>query len=174
MKHLNPQKAVLICLLAGLVAGFTGCFASKYTLVPPEQAKVDRKYVGDWDAINTKGDHVTFIIRNIDDKLFTIQTRDQENKGDSYVGFLADVKGTTFAEVRELPEDGTIHDEWMLMKISLVDGKLLLDQLDQDKMKNVQIASSQQLRAFLEEHLNDPAIYAKDEFIAATRIVARQ
>ena len=172
MSHRSISRSAFACLLVGLVLGFAGCFASKFTLIELDKAKVDRAYLGDWDAANVKGDHVALTIRNIDDKLYYVETREKHaaSKVDRYVGFIADVKGVRFAHVRPITEDGNVPDQWIIMRIELADQKLTIKQLGEDFMKDKTIESAEQLRQVLEDNVNNEAMYPKDELITATRV----
>lgn len=160
---------LLLCVgLIGVLA-FAGCWGSKYTLIPPEQAKVDRAYVGDWDAANAKGEHAGLIIRNIDDKQYYVETQDNSQKTARYVGFLAPVKNATFAQLRELSDDGSIPEAWIIIRIELADKKMTLRQLSDDFFKDKTIESAEQLRRVIEENLDNSQMYAQDETITAMR-----
>jgi hypothetical protein len=167
----NAPALWLSLALAMLIAG---CWASKFTLVSPDKARVDRKFVGDWNAVNPGGDQALLVIRNIDDHLYYIETRDQKDPAQvsRYVGMMADVNGATFAHLRPLSDDGSIPEDWLLMRVALgEDGKLTIDQLDEQFMNQHQIESAEQLRLILEQNLNKEAMYDKDERITATRVV---
>jgi len=166
---MRPRNLILSCSLICLLI-FAGCWGSKFTLIPPEQAKVDHAYIGDWDATNAKGEHASLIIRNIDDKQYFVETRDNDGKNTArYVGFLAEVKSVTFAHLRPLQDDGTIPDSWIIMRIELADKKMTLRQLSEDYFKNKTIDSPAALRQTLENNLDNPQIYAQDETITATQ-----
>jgi len=160
---------LMICLL-----GFAGCLVSKFTLAPLEQAKVDRAYVGNWDTSNTPGnDHADLIIRNIDDKMYYVELREKDKPdAERYVGFIADVKGVTFAHLRPMQADGDIPDEWVIQRIAIKDGKLSIRGLSEDFFKAKKIESAQQLRQVIEENLDNDAMYDKDS-VTATRIAAK-
>jgi hypothetical protein len=162
----------VVWVLAAVLVG--GCWASKFTLVSPEKAVVDRKYVGDWEAVNASGDQALLVIRNIDDHLYYIETRDKKEPAQvsRYVGMIADIKGATFAHLRPLSDDGSIPQEWLLMRVAMGDdGKLTIDQLDEQFMNQQKIESAEQLKEVLEQNLNKEAMYDKDERITATRVV---
>ena len=164
-------RNLILCVAAIGLLSLVGCFATKFTLIAPDTAKVDRAYIGDWDAINAKGEHASLIIRNIDDGRYYVETHDLDGKNVSrYVGFLASVKNATFAHVRPLQDDGSIPDGWIIMRVELADKKLTLRQLSDDFFKGKPIDSSDQLRQILEANLDNQQLYANDETITATRI----
>jgi hypothetical protein len=163
-------------LLIGSLLMFAGCWGSKYTLINPEAAKVDRAYLGNWNATNSKGESSSLIIRNIDDKMFYVETKDgakQYPEGISrYIGFLAPVKGAVFAHLKNLQEDGNVQEDWLAMRLELTGDKLVIRQLKEDYMKEKSITSAEQLRKVIEQNLDDAAMYDKDEVVTATRVPA--
>src|SRR4051812_44830628 len=116
MSRMNLSRTLLATALLGLTVGFAGCFGTKFTLIDPAKAHVDRNFVGDWNAVNAKGDAADLIIRNIDDKFYYVETRsaggENGKKADRYVGFTVDVNGLTFAHLRPIQEGGDIPDTW--------------------------------------------------------------
>jgi hypothetical protein len=170
MESMRLIRGLLASLLVGLLL-VAGCWGSKITLIPPDQAKVNRAYVGNWDAVSTSGDHTSLVIRNIDGKLYYIETRDKDAKDiNRYIGFIADVKGATFAHVKPLEEDGDNPEEWILMRVAIADNKLTLEQMKEDFFKDKKIESPAQLRQILESNLNNEAMYHKEAMITATRV----
>jgi len=161
---------------AALLLTFAGCWGSKYTLINPDQARVDRAYLGNWSAVNSKGESSSLIIRNIDDKHFYVETKEgakQYPEGISrYIGFLAPVKGATFAHLKNIHDSGDVQEEWMLMRLELNGDKLIIRQLKEDYMKEKNIASAEQLRKVIEQSLEDGGMYDKEEVLTATRLPA--
>jgi hypothetical protein len=163
-------KSTLAVSLAALLI-FAGCFASKFTLIPPDKAKVDRAYCGDWDYVNTKGEHFVMAIRNVDDKLYYIDSRKEDAAEVSrFVGFICDVRNATFAHVRGLPDDGTVAEEWLIMRLELTGEKLVIRQLSDEFFKSQPINSAEQLKQVIEQNMGTEAMYNKEETVTATRI----
>jgi hypothetical protein len=158
-------------LLLGTLLVFAGCFGTKFTLIPPDKAKVDKAYCGDWDYVNTKGEHFVMGIRNIDDKLYYIDSRKEDSPDvQRFVGFITDVKNATFAHVRGLGDDGNNPEEWLVMRLELTGEKLVIRQLSDEFFKSHPISSSEQLRQVIEANMGADAMYDKDETVTATRI----
>ncbi|HEV8291147.1 MAG TPA: hypothetical protein VGP94_04470 [Tepidisphaeraceae bacterium] len=163
----------MLCF-ATLLLMFAGCWGSKFTLVNPDQAKIDHAYLGNWSVVNSKGESSSLIIRNIDDKLFYVETKEgakQYPEGITrYVGFLAPVKAATFAHLRHLQDDGHVQEDWLLMRLELNGDKLTIRQLKDDYMKEKNITSSEQLRKVIEQSIDDGSMYDKEEVLTATRL----
>src|SRR2546423_15704803 len=143
------SRLLLALLFAASLLMFAGCWVSKYTLINPDQAKVDRAYLGNWNAVNSKGESSSLIIRNIDDKMFYVETKDgakQYPEGISrYIGFLAPVKGALFAHLKQLQDNGDVQEDWLAMRLELNGDKLVIRQLKEDFMKEKNITSADQM-----------------------------
>jgi len=170
------SRLLLTLCFAALLLMFAGCWGSKFTLISPEAAKVDRAYIGNWSVVNSKGESSSLIIRNIDDKMFYVEAREgakQYPEGISrYVGFLAPVKGATFAHVRQVQDNGDVQEDWLLMKLELNGERLVIRQLKDAYMKEKNITSAEQLRKVVEQNLDDGSMYDKEEVLTATRLAA--
>ena len=166
-------RLLLTFCFAAMLLTFAGCWGSKFTLIAPLAAKVDRTYLGNWSAVTSKGESSSLIIRNIDDKMFYIETKDgakQYPEGISrYIGFLAPVKGATFAHMKQIQDSGDPQEDWLLMRLELNGDKLVIRQLKEDYMKEKNIASAEQLRKVIEQSMDDGSMYEKEEVITATR-----
>jgi hypothetical protein len=173
---LSLRKLSLLSALVLFAGLFAGCFGSKFTLIPPEKAVVERKYVGDWDAVDANGNRTSIVIRNLDEKFFYVETSNPGRENVSrYAGFTATVKGATFAHLRTLSDDGSIPDTWLLMRVELSsEGKLFISQLDEEFFNDKTIESAEQLRDVIEKNVNAEAMYDKDETVTATRAVKQE
>jgi hypothetical protein len=183
MTRISTPKILLAVLLVGVMLVFAGCFMTKYTLIPPDQARVNRAFVGNWnsDSFRPEGRDAGLVIRNIDDKLYYVEwaTANDAPGGTGRdltraVGFIADVKGVTFAQLRGLGKDGSLDDEWLLVRLELAGDKLTIRHLSEDFFKDKKIESSAQLRQVLEQNLNNESMYAKDEEYVATRAAEKK
>src|SRR4051794_9198947 len=114
-----------LTLAAALVPLLVGCFETKYSLAPSDSATVNLAYVGDFDVVdrdNPGADRKTHIsIRNLDGKHYFVEWTepDKADKPTRMIGFTADVKGVTFAHLRNLTDDGSIPDTHLLMRVEL-------------------------------------------------------
>ena len=165
-------RALILALLA-LTLFLPGCWSSKFTLIKQDDARVDKNLLGNWNALNAKGESATLIIRNIDDKNYYIETHDsakQYPEGVSrYIGFTAPLKDATFAHLKELQPDGNVPEEWLLVRIELKNDKLTIRHLKDEFMKSKTITTPDQLRQVLEQNLDDTTMYDPNETITATR-----
>jgi hypothetical protein len=173
MTLLRISRLLLTLCFALLLLMFAGCWGSKFTLINSDQAKVDRAYLGNWSVVNSKGESSSLIIRNIDDKLLYIETKEgakQYPEGISrYIGFLAPVKGATFGHLKQLQDDGNVQEDWQLMRLELNGDKLVIRQLKEEYMKGKNITSAEQLRKVIEEGMEGGSMYEKEEVLTATR-----
>lgn len=169
---LAPKTSrIALAVLLSLTLVFAGCFASKFTLIALDKAKVDKAYVGDWDLVNPKGEHADLVIRNIDDKTYYVEVKGKtETKPSRYVGFTVPVGNATFAHVRPLQDDGSVPDGWILMRVQIADGWITLRQLSEDFFKDKPVGSAEQLRAVIEKNVETEAMYARDEVLTGKKI----
>ncbi len=151
------------CFAASLLM-FAGCWGSKYTLINPDQAKIDRAYLGNWNALNSKGESSSLIIRNIDDKMFYVETKEGAKQYPEGI--------SRYIHLKQLQDDGNVQEDWLVMKLELSGDKLIIRQLKEEYMKEKNITSAEQLRKVLEQNLEESAMYEKDEVVTATRLAA--
>jgi len=168
------SRLLLTLCFALLLLTFAGCWGSKFTLINSDQAMVDRAYLGNWSVVNSKGESSSLIIRNLDDKMLYIETKEgakQYPEGISrYIGFLAPVKGATFGHLKQLQDDGNVQEDWMLMRLELNGDKLVIRQLKEEYMKGKNITSAEQLRKVIAESMEEGTMYEKEEVLTATRL----
>jgi hypothetical protein len=138
---------------------------------------MNRAYLGDWDAVNVKGNHSVIFIRNLDDKQYYVETHttgdDGKDQVSRYVGFLANIKAATFAHVRPIQDDGNVADQWLLMRVELTGDKMIIRQFSDEFFKAKTIDSAEQLRRVIEENMGNDHMYGKDETVTATRVATK-
>jgi hypothetical protein len=161
------MRRAILAGISVLALFLIGCYTSKFTVGSPQQAKVDRAYVGDWEFKD--GDKITHIvIRNLDDKNYYVEMNAEGEKPDRYTAFIGTIKGVQFANLRNLTADGAVPEEQTIMRVGLKDGKLELRSLKESFFKDQPIESQAQLTALIEKNLETPAMY-DDEPVIATR-----
>jgi hypothetical protein len=163
------RRATLLTGTLLLALFVVGCYTSKFTIGSEEQAKVDRNYIGDWEAKD--GDKtMSLIIRNLDDKNYYVELT-EDNKTSRYTAFIGAVKDAQFANLRELTDDGTIQDERLIMRVGLKDGKLELRNLKDEFFKDQTVDSQAQLTSLIEKNLENKDLY--EESVVLTRAVSK-
>jgi hypothetical protein len=163
--------ALALALLLPLLAG---CFETKYSLGPADSATVNPAYVGDFEVIdraNPGAERKTRVaIRNIDGKRYFVEWTDPDKpEGPTrMVGFTADVKGVTFAHLRNLSDDGSIPDTHLLMRVELKDNnqQLVLHNLRKEFFDDKNIDSDAKLRQVVEQGLDDSGMYEEGDVLA--------
>ena len=166
------MRLLLTLLCTSVLLGVVGCFETTLSLGPERDAKVDPAFCGNWEVPNP--DHpdqqkVSLVIRNIDGRKYYVEWTDPNDKSSKtlrMVGYTADVKGTIFAHLRDLPEDGTIPDKHMVMRIALKDGQLALRNLDEKFFKEKPLETDADFRRLVEENLDNSAMYDEGEIMA--------
>ena len=149
-------------VLAAMLA-ISGCLETKFTIGDKEHAAVDRGYVGDWAAAGN--DRSRVIIRNLDDRQYYVEDDEPEHKPARMVGFITQIKSASFAQLRELPEDGSVPDKYLVLRVERKDDKLTLRQLNDKFFASQSIASSADLRHVIEENLENKEMYDGDPVV---------
>ena len=92
------------------------------------------------------------------------------------VGYTADVKGVTFANLRSLSDDGTIDDKFLVMRVSLsADGaKLTIRNLKDKLFRANNIDSQAALNKTIESNLENNDMYDGDANIATRDVPTTQ
>jgi hypothetical protein len=153
--------------LAALV--FTGCLDTKFPIASDDPPKVDRNFVGDW-TVQTKEPHQpSLVIRNWDNKEYYVEWSDKASDPPLRMrGFLVNVDGASFANLLKLEDDGSISDSYLIIKVSLKDDVLTIQNLDEHFFKDNPPADGKQLRAIIAKNLANSKMY-DDEPMRATR-----
>jgi hypothetical protein len=160
--------SVLLVLLSGL-----GCYETEYPLGSPDKSTVDRAYVGDFTM--TDADKVYSIaIRNLDGHQYYVemaQTNQNDKGPDRRVGYTADVNGVTFANLRQLTDDGSVSNKFLVMRVSISsDGsKLTLRNLNDKFFSDKSIDSQAALTKLIQDNLDNNDMYDGDA-VVATRV----
>jgi hypothetical protein len=166
-----------LCCLALLVTA-AACYTTKFSLGSREQAVVDRKFVGNWELADPDEPGkppIVMLIRNIDDHQYYVEYNEPGNdKGPQrFTGYLAAVKGVSFAHLRPLSDDGEVSEECILIRMGLTsDDKLTIRQLaDNDKpfWKEHAVDSAASLRKVIEANLDNDQMYEKNT-VTGTRV----
>ncbi|MGD0769962.1 MAG: hypothetical protein ABSB42_17390 [Tepidisphaeraceae bacterium] len=186
--------AALACVVPALLFAL-GCYETEYPLGSADKAAVDPAYVGDFamadetasvsfDSQNgisstktttDESQSTTIIIRNIDNHLYYVEwgkTKNAKPDRSRMVGYTSDVNGVTFANLRELTDDGSIDKKFLVMRISLSadHAKLSLRNLKEDFFKDKNVNSSDALQTLIAANLENDQMY-DGEAVVATRVV---
>jgi uncharacterized protein (DUF1810 family) len=146
--------------LCAVLVFLAGCYETTVMLAPAGQSKMDRALVGDWSfpAVGeTKA--ATLVLRNLDDKAYLVQWTESGEKSSLAVGYLFEVKGVRFAQVRNLPDDGSIADKYTTLRIDASDGKLSFRNLNDKFFEGKPVDSAEKLRQVLEANLDSNDMY---------------
>ncbi len=170
MRPFTHLSLIVLASLALLTIG--GCLESEVVISSEQPMAVDRRYVGDWKDAEKE---LTLIIRNWDDREYYIESTPADEGATTRLrGFTVDVNGVSFAHLRELTDDGSIPNKFLIMRVHLADGTLTLRNLDPGFFRDKDISTGKGLREALAENLEDEAMYAKGPAVSLTRNPARQ
>ena len=153
-------------LMSGtLFAVAAGCLETETVLAPPEQGVVDAKLVGDWKIAGEDGKSTDVTVRNFDGHMFYVEMREADHDAERYAAHIAQVKGASFAHIRPLSDDGTIERKYVLMRVDRVDdNKVNLRHFKEDFFADKPHETTAQLRAIIEQNLDNAAMYDGDPF----------
>ena len=171
---LRFRTLAAVALIAPALLFAVGCYETQYPLGSPDKATVDPAYVGDYlvpkDKDNDKP--LSIVVRNIDDHLCYVEWRSGEDQPDRRVGYSADVNGVTFANLRDLTDDGSIEKKFLVMRVSLSADhtKLSFRNLKEEFFKDKNINSSDALEAVIAANLENDQMYDGPP-VVATRVV---
>jgi len=168
-RRISSTAGGLLLLLA-LVGGL-GCYETEYPLGSADKSTVDRAFVGNFTM--TDADKVySIVIRNLDGHQYYVelaQTNQKDNGPDRRVGYTADVNGVTFANLRQLTDDGSISNKYLVMRVSIsADGsKLTLRNLNDKFFSDKNIDSQAALTQLIQANLENNGMYDGDAVVAA-------
>ena len=170
MLRFSSCRVVLFVIVAlGLLGG---CYESKFSLAPKEQAVLHREYLGDWEAPGENGSGKThLVIRNWDDKQYYVEMDQPNQKPMRMAGFIIDLKGASFAHLRELRDDGKVSETYIIVRVALIgDDKLSLRHLDGKFFEGKTIESSADLRKLVEQNVDNDQMYDAQGTGSLTRV----
>ncbi len=155
-----------ICVLAGSI----GCYETLFRLAPLADAKVDRALCGDWNLKSTNGSEIMMSVRNLDDQSYVVSWRGVDEKDPIYMtADSTEVQGVRFIHARALPDDGTIADTHMIIRIDLEGNDITVRNLNNEFMKQKTIDSDDSLRKVIEASLENNDLYDDDTY-AGSRV----
>jgi hypothetical protein len=152
---------VAVVLLSGLF--LAGCFTTALSLGTDADAKVDPAYCGDWAMTWTDAEgqnkSASLVIRRFDQKHYYVEWDAPGQKPVRMSGFLVPVKSATFAQLTALGDRGENDNTHLIARIEVSGTTLTLKHLDEDFFADVK--TDEQLRAKVEQNLDNPAMYAE-------------
>ena len=155
-RKLCASVAVLAVLLS------IGCYSTRFKLIEPSQATVDRALCGAWaveDAENPSS-LVTLHVRNLDDHQYLLDWQNElDGKSDHYVGFVGEVNGVRFMHARPLPPDGSVSPNHLLIRFEMKDDVLTMRHVSKEFMDGQTVDSDASLRKVLAENLESDDLY---------------
>ena len=162
---LAVASSIAIVLLAG-------CYETDLDLVPPESAKIDPRFVGDWDFADKGSAEVTrMVVRNFNGREYYVAWDEAKPDPKRSAAFFADVGGATFAHVRGLEPDGDLSGKHYLVRVGITpQGKLSLRQLDGKFFEGKDVKTSEQLKKLVAANVNNESMYDPETFYG-TRVV---
>ncbi len=170
-RRIAAVAASVLLLTLGL-----GCYQTKTPLGSAASATVDRAYVGDF--VMPGENKPAVVIRNLDDKQYFVEYTESKDDREPMrmVGYTAKVNGATFANLRGLTDNGSIDDQFLIMRVSLSPdhAKLSLRELKEEFFKGKNVSSSRALRNVIEANLDNDLMYEGQAHIFTRKLPATQ
>ena len=168
------MRTALVCGLCALLVFVGGCFETTLSLGTEDDSKVNAAFCGNWTVTNEDkpDEKINLLIRNIDGKRYFVDwtnpsEKEEKNRTIRLVGYTAPVKGVTFAQVRDLPEDGSINLKHLVMRIEInKDGELIIRQLNESFFKDQAMQTDADFRRIVEDNLDNAAMYDEQPIVA--------
>lgn len=157
-------------VLAALIPLLSGCpYESDFPLTPSGEAVIDNALVGEWElAEKQDGPPNAMSILPFNERELVIVGTE---RGKEEVGLLraisSAVDGELFLSVQEVSSKGA--KRWALVNYRVVGDRLFLRIVD-EALFSKRFDSSADLRDFVREHLNDPALYGDDRIQVWKRV----
>jgi hypothetical protein len=157
--------AALVASSLALVV-LAGCYETELELAPPESAKIDPRFVGDWDfADKASADVTRMVIRNFNGREYYVAWDEAKAEPNRAAAFVVEVAGAKFAHVRGLTTEGDVSGKHFLERIDLTpDGKLSIRHLKGEFFEGKEVKTSEQLRKLVEANVNNEAMYDAETF----------
>ncbi len=150
-----------------VLASIAGCYVSKVPLGNVDDAKVDLAYIGNWRFTGDDGTQTTLVLRNIDDKRYWVEWQDP-TKTNRFVGFITDVAGAHFAQLRPLTDDGSRQEEYTIVRVSKENGKLIIRELDENFFKDKSVGTTEELRKLVEANVDNDKMYEQKQLVGTS------
>jgi hypothetical protein len=160
-------QPVMLALASSLaLVLLVGCYETDLELGPTESAKIDPRFVGDWDFADKGSTEVTrLVVRNFDGRQYYVAWDEAKAEPVRAAAFTAEVGGATFAHVRGLTPENDVSGKHFLERIGLTpDGKLSIRHLKGEFFEGKEVKTSAQLRKLVEANVNNEAMYDPETF----------
>lgn len=158
-------KSLVVLAAISLLVGSVGCYETLFRLSPIADAKVERELCGDWKLKGTSGTEIMLGVRNLDDHQYSVTWRSSDDP--TPLMLVADsthLGEARFIHARALPEDGTISDTHLILRVDVDGDHMTVRNLNEDFLKTKKVESEEGLRATLEANLDNNDLYDDEVF----------
>ena len=159
LRRLAPAAMLGVFILAG-------CYETDQEVGPRDQARVDVRFVGDWEFRDPSSGATILTVRNFNDREYYVEWGDVGgSERHRASAFVAEAGGASIAHVRELTADGTVPAKhWLLRAAITPDGRLTLRHLNDKFFENKDASTSARLRKLIEDGVANEAMYDEQTF----------
>jgi hypothetical protein len=157
------KSVKLAALFGALSLVFMGCpYESKVPIDDASNAKPDKTLTGNWEK---KGDEKYLFTVKLEDNIYYVtkkNTEDASAEPTKYKGFLSDVGGVTFLNIRELSEYESSDVKYYLYRVEKKgDDRVKLRGITDNITE--EFATSAELKAFIKKNMEISFFYNKDD-----------
>src|SRR5687768_11194399 len=113
LRRYAPAAILGICILAG-------CYETELEVGPRDRARVDARFVGDWEFRDPDSGATVLMVRNFNDREYYLEWGEAAGSDrHRAAAFVAEAGGASIAHVRELTADGTVPAKHWLLRAAI-------------------------------------------------------
>ncbi|MBW2184164.1 MAG: hypothetical protein JRF49_09915 [Deltaproteobacteria bacterium] len=142
-----------------------GCpFESEFPLSQCSEANIDKGLLGAWRLEPGKGEPAgTLAIYRFNDHEYVILAKGEDEEDTDVIrAFSTNINGHQFLNIQDINGSRGKKRKWEFINYSASDNKLVLKVVLGDVFKKKRFASSKELFAFIQENIQNEALYGKD------------
>jgi len=145
-----------LALLAAAALLLAGCpYGSEFPLGSPQQAIRDDALLGSWKPAAESEEDFLLTFRSEGGAALSLLAESPGEEPASYPAFVSELGGRRFLNLRDTEDSG----RWYFANYLFHQGRLRLRLVDDELIGERTFRSTEELAAFLREHLDDPRLY---------------
>jgi hypothetical protein len=155
-RRMPPQRFRLFLLAPAVLLLLAGCpYGSEFPLGSPQQGVRDDALLGAWKPAAESEEDFTLTFRSAGGADLSVLAESPDEEPAGYPAFVSEVGGRRFLNLRDDEDSG----RWYFANYRLHEGRLQLRLVDDELIGARTFPSAEELRAFLQDNLEDPRLY---------------
>jgi hypothetical protein len=162
---MSVKRYLCFTLLFMVFLCICGCpFESEFPLSQCSDAKIDNELLGMWRLEPGKGEPAgTLTIYRFNDHEYVILAKgDDEEDTDVIRSFSTNINGHQFLNIQDINGSRGKKRKWEFINYSVSDTTLVLKVVSGDVFKKKRFSSSKELFTFIQENVQNEALYGKN------------